>query len=66
MNYTLEALAGLSLQHASKYMVQAPTNEDRLRAFRACVRPEIGNSHVWPWTRTGAAQACPKTTRKPR
>lgn len=52
MSYALEALAGLSLQHASKYTVQAPTNEDRLRAFRACVRPEIGNTRVWDWIKT--------------
>lgn len=49
MNYALEALAGLSLQHPKGRTPAAPSNEDRLRAFRACVRPEIGNTRLWQW-----------------
>ncbi len=47
MNYALKALAGLSLQHPKGRTPAAPTNEDRLRAFRVCVRPELGNGFRW-------------------
>lgn len=52
MNYHLTALAGLSLQRTTGRTPAAPSNEDRLRAFRACVRPEIGNTRVWEWIKT--------------
>lgn len=51
-DYNLTALAGLSLQRTTGRTPAAPTNEDRLRAFRACVRPEIGNTRTWDWIKT--------------
>lgn len=52
MTYQLTALAGLSLQRTTGRVPAAPSNEDRLRAFRACVRPEIGNARAWDWIKT--------------
>lgn len=47
LDYNLTALAGLSLQRTTGRTPVAPSNEDRLRAFRACVRPELGNGFRW-------------------
>lgn len=52
LDYNLTALAGLSLQHTTGRTPAAPSNEDRLRAFRACVRPEIGNARAWDLIKT--------------
>jgi hypothetical protein len=42
-------LSTLSLAHVphGRCVPSPPSNEDRLQAFRAAQRPEIGNSHPW-------------------
>jgi hypothetical protein len=45
-------LSTLSLVHVPQghRVPSPPSNEDRLRAFRAMQQPEIGNSHPWAFS----------------
>lgn len=55
----MTALAFLSLQRVRHGVPHVPTNEERLRVYRALGPIHVGNAVQWPWHKQHAAEAAP-------